>query len=195
MEDNNNIEEQNKKKNLNLIDIKLMLTLAGAGCIIGIFYILIGHLGVIGAFIRKIVSSMSPIIIGGVIAFLLNPVVNRFRMGFSDIIKKLAPNLTKKKRKKLSDVLSVIFAMLFFLALIAGLLWILIPSLYDSINKLYENFDKYTRNLETSVTKLAKKNPNIVNMLNRGSSPQQIFNDLCRQRGVDPQQFLKSITG
>lgn len=166
MEDNNNIEELNKKKNLNLIDIKLMLTLAGAGCIIGIFYILIGHLGVIGEFIRKIVSSMSPIIIGGVIAFLLNPVVNRFRMGFNDIIKKLAPNLTKKKRKKLSDVLSVIFAMLFFLALIAGLLWILIPSLYDSINKLYENFDKYTRNLETWVTKLAKKNPNIVNMLN-----------------------------
>ena len=45
---------------------------------------------------------------------------------------------------------------------------------------------------------LAMKNPQmqpIVNMLNRGSSPQQIFNDLCRQRGVDPQQFLKSITG
>ena len=45
---------------------------------------------------------------------------------------------------------------------------------------------------------VAAKNPRmqpIVNMLNRGSSPQQIFNDLCRQRGVDPQQFLKSITG
>ena len=160
------MEDNNKKKHFDLVDIKLMLTLAGAGCIIGIFYILIGHLGSFFSLIRKLLTSMSPIIIGGVIAFLLNPVVNRLRGGFNDLIKRMIPKLSKKRRKKLSDVLAVIFAMLFFLALIAGLLWILIPSLYESINKLYDNFDKYTTNLETWVTKLAKKNPNIVNMLN-----------------------------
>lgn len=164
MEDNR--DDINKKKHFDLIDIKLMLTLAGAGCIIGIFYIMIGHIGSFFEMLKKFISAMSPIIIGGVIAFLLNPIVNRLRMGLNDIFKKLMPKLTKKKRKKLTDVLSVVFAMLFFLALIAGLLWILIPSLYDSINKLYENFDKYTTNLETWVTKLAKKNPNIVNILN-----------------------------
>lgn len=45
---------------------------------------------------------------------------------------------------------------------------------------------------------LASQNPQmepIVNMLNGGMSPQQIFNNLCQQRGVDPQQFIKSITG
>lgn len=34
----------------------------------------------------------------------------------------------------------------------------------------------------------------IVEML-RNNNPQDVFNQLCRQRGVDPQQFIKSITG
>lgn len=35
----------------------------------------------------------------------------------------------------------------------------------------------------------------IVNMLNQGQSPQQIFNSLCRQRGINPQEFLRQIAG
>lgn len=45
--------------------------------------------------------------------------------------------------------------------------------------------------------KLAQKNPNmqqITNMLQMGQNPQLIFNQLCQQRGIDPQQFLKNIT-
>ena len=44
---------------------------------------------------------------------------------------------------------------------------------------------------------MAVQNPNlqpVVDML-RNKSPQDVFNTMCRQRGVDPQQFLKSITG
>ena len=43
---------------------------------------------------------------------------------------------------------------------------------------------------------MAVHNPNlrpIVDML-KSKSPQDVFNTMCRQRGVDPQQFLKSIT-
>ena len=44
---------------------------------------------------------------------------------------------------------------------------------------------------------MAVQNPNlrpIVDML-KSNSPQDVFNTMCKQRGVDPQQFLKSITG
>lgn len=44
---------------------------------------------------------------------------------------------------------------------------------------------------------MAAQNPKlqpIANML-KNNSPQEVFNSLCRQRGIDPQQFLKSITG
>ena len=45
---------------------------------------------------------------------------------------------------------------------------------------------------------MAKNNPNlqpIVNMLKNGMNPQDIFYGLCKQRGIDPQQFIKNITG
>ena len=159
-------EDNNKKKHIDFLDTKLMFTLAGAGCIIGIFYIFVGHITAVFAVIKKLIASMAPIIIGGVIAFLLNPLVNKLRVCFNRFLKKTFPNMTKKNRKKTTDFLSVFFAMLFFIAMISGLLWILIPSLYESINKLYDNFDKYTSNLEKWVTMLAKRKPNVVHMLN-----------------------------
>jgi hypothetical protein len=45
--------------------------------------------------------------------------------------------------------------------------------------------------------RLASNNPNlqpIVNMIYKGVSPQQIFNNICQQKGINPQEFLKQIT-
>lgn len=45
---------------------------------------------------------------------------------------------------------------------------------------------------------MAMNNPKlqpIVNMLNSGANPQQIFNSMCQQRGINPQEFLKGIMG
>ncbi len=47
-------------------------------------------------------------------------------------------------------------------------------------------------------TNIAKNNPNmkpILDALNSGGNPQQLFYSLCKQRGIDPQQFIKNITG
>jgi hypothetical protein len=49
----------------------------------------------------------------------------------------------------------------------------------------------------TLFNRLASNNPNlqpIVNMISKGVSPQQIFNNLCQQKGINPQEFLKQIT-
>ena len=45
---------------------------------------------------------------------------------------------------------------------------------------------------------MAQQNPQlqpIVQMLRNGGNPQQIFINMCQQSGIDPQQFLNSITG
>lgn len=45
---------------------------------------------------------------------------------------------------------------------------------------------------------MALKNPQlkpISDMLNKGMNPQTIFNSMCEQRGINPQEFLKNITG
>lgn len=45
---------------------------------------------------------------------------------------------------------------------------------------------------------LAMNNPTlqpILNMLNQGISPQQLFNNICQQKGINPQEFIKNLTG
>ena len=44
----------------------------------------------------------------------------------------------------------------------------------------------------------ARNNPALqpaLNMLNQGMNPQQVFNTMCQQRGINPQEFLRQITG
>ena len=46
--------------------------------------------------------------------------------------------------------------------------------------------------------KLAGNNPQlqpIVQAMQNGGNPQQIFNQICQQRGINPNEFIKSITG
>ena len=49
-------------------DIKKGLVFAGALCIVVLFYLLIGKIGVIFAGINKLLNAMSPVIIGCIIA-------------------------------------------------------------------------------------------------------------------------------
>lgn len=43
---------------------------------------------------------------------------------------------------------------------------------------------------------IAKDNPNmqpIANLLNKGYTPERIFNEMCKQRGINPQEFIKQL--
>lgn len=45
---------------------------------------------------------------------------------------------------------------------------------------------------------MAMNNPRlqpVLSMLNQGANPQQLFMNMCQQRGINPQQFLRNITG
>ena len=45
---------------------------------------------------------------------------------------------------------------------------------------------------------MAQQNPNlqpVMNMLRNGANPQQLFYSMCQQRGINPQEFLKNLTG
>ena len=65
-----------------------------------------------------------------------------------------------------------------------------------SINDIYNLLSK-SKNPYEVFSNLAKNNPNmapIMNLLQNGYSPEQVFNMLCQQRGVNPQEFINNIT-
>ena len=159
------MEDKKKNRPLNLINVKQMLTLASAGCIIVLFYLLIGKFPVVLEGLGSLLGALTPIIFGCIIAFLLNPIVNRLRVWLSNIFKKIYKDKYSLKQDHFVDVCAVALAILFFLMLLTAFFWILIPSLYESINNLYANFDKYTANTEKFVRDLVKDYPNVVGIV------------------------------
>lgn len=78
------------------------------------------------------------------------------------------------------------------------------PNPFNQVQQYNPNLQQLYRMLTHSnnpmeiFENLAKQNPNmkaISQALKAGQNPQQLFYSLCQQRNVDPQQFLKSITG
>lgn len=74
-------------------------------------------------------------------------------------------------------------------------------------NPLLQNNSNDLRNLYKAMQngnpmqmfqQIAMKNPNmqpILNMLNNGANPQQLFYQMCKQKGINPDEFIKNITG
>ena len=77
------------KHGFNKDDIKKGLILAGSLCIVVVFYLLIGKIGALFAAFGKLFKAMSSIIIGCVIAFLLNPLMNLILRGCKKLYKKI----------------------------------------------------------------------------------------------------------
>ena len=73
---------------------------------------------------------------------------------------------------------------------------------YRSINPNPNNYKSVYQALVNSknpvqlFNQMAQNNPQlkpIVNMLNQGMNPQSIFTSMCEQRGIDPNEFLKTL--
>lgn len=66
----------------------------------------------------------------------------------------------------------------------------------NQVNSMYKALAQ-SKNPYDMFTRLASNNPNlqpIVNAIKNGANPQQVFNDLCNERGINPNEFLKNIT-
>lgn len=104
----------------------------------------------------KITSATAPIIVGAVIAFLMNPVLVFFDRLFLTLFEGRLIK-TREKAKKVSRICSVIVTVILFLGIIAGLLWMVIPQLYESIKLLISNMDTYYDNIMKNIDMLYAK--------------------------------------
>lgn len=109
--------------------------------------------------VTNILSILSPLISGAVIAFLLNPLVRL-------VDRWLAPKLTKHEKKpgsgkKLSRAISIVFALIFAALVIYAFFSILLPQLGESIQGIIDSAPKYFLSIEQWVTNLLADNPEV----------------------------------
>lgn len=67
----------------------------------------------------------------------------------------------------------------------------------NNFRAMYQTLSQ-AQNPTQMIQNMAAKNPSmkpILDLFNKGYSPEQVFNTLCKQRGINPQEFLKQITG
>ena len=100
------------------------------------FYILLSRFGVIWAALRTFFGFFMPLILGCVIAFVVNPLANRFYRLFPDVQK-------EKRRRFLANLLAFIVVLLF----LAFAMIILIPQLIESAQIFAGNLDSYAASL------------------------------------------------
>jgi hypothetical protein len=68
---------------------------------------------------------------------------------------------------------------------------------YGSYKDAYKMFSQ-SKNPMQLFMNMASQNPNlqpIMNLIKSGKNPEMVFNQLCQQRGINPNEFLKNITG
>lgn len=111
----------------------LIIILASAGCITVVVYLLLKHFGVVSSALQMFVGFFSEVIIGGILAYLMNPIA-------------VAIKKSVFKKTKLKDGgwgLSIAVALIIVLFLIAFLLGLVLPQLIDSVMAFADQFVKY----------------------------------------------------
>lgn len=123
---------------------------------------------VIYSCIAKLISIISPILVGLLFAYLLNPLVKMIdKFIASKILKLLEKKVFKKHKftKNASRIFAIFLTYLFTFALIVLIISFVIPSLFDSINMMLSNIPIYINNIYDYLKSILNDNPELMKMI------------------------------
>lgn len=101
-----------------------------------LFYYIIQYLGQISSFIGSVLSALSPIFWGLVIAYLLDPVAGFYERTVHGLLSE--HGVSEEKNAKLSRVLSAFLMLFSAIGFIALLVWLIVPQISTSVKGIAE---------------------------------------------------------
>ncbi len=115
----------------------------------------------------NVIHILMPIIDGLVLAYLLNPILNWFEKYVVNRMfkKSMLKNPTKSYEKKIRCI-SLIFTVIVFLIIVAGLILLIVPQLFDSIQKIITRFPFYISSLTTWTNGVIKEHKELQDFYN-----------------------------
>lgn len=157
------MQQDKLKKTLKLAWSKgLSLFMAMAGAILLVF--LLFRFDSILDQILRVCNILMPIIMGIVIAYLLNPVVEFYERHLDRSLGKFIEKNTKKKVSMRG--LSIFISVIIVLAVIALLIMMVVPQIYTNISNLVYSFPEQIQDLAGKLMELAKNNEKVRNAIN-----------------------------
>ncbi|WP_316637633.1 AI-2E family transporter [uncultured Ruminococcus sp.] len=117
---------------------------AGVLCAVAIFFIVFLNVNSISGFFEGVTRVLAPIIIGLVLAYIIDPVAKFFETKV----------FVKLKKENLRRTLSAVIALVLVLSLLTLFIGTLIPNLISSISMLMDNADTYYATIEKAVNQI-----------------------------------------
>jgi len=127
-----------------------------------VFFMIVNHLSWLGKTLHDFGKIVSPFIWGLVIAYLLYPLMRIYQRGLFQPLWKL---LLKKKSNadalisKLSRGFSVFLAMISLLVILTGLVWLVAPQMYTSIETIIVNSGDYIEQADAWISRFFMNYP------------------------------------
>lgn len=159
-----------------------------------LFFFLLFRLDNIMSFFSKVLSVLTPILLGAGIAYLLNPVVSFFEKHLISFF--CFCHFPVRVRRFLAKLISITVALGCLLTFIGVLLSLVIPELYASILKLAGDSRVYMENIYNFITRHLEDQPDILayvqDTLNKASTMilDWINNDLL----IQAQSLMSGVT-
>ena len=126
-----------------------------------LFYMALNYISLLRGALRSLIGILSPFIWGLVFTYLLLPVMKALEQS---VFQPLGERLYKKNKKnaaKFARSFSVLFSELFLLAILAALIYLILPQLYSSIETIIVNSNTYLLHASEWATKLLEDYPEI----------------------------------
>lgn len=153
---------------LNKKNMRQLMILISFG--IGLFWIL-NNLELVLGFLSHFIHLLLPFIIGAVIAFILN-------IPMTKIESFIKGKLKNKNTKFPIRIISITLSLVFFLAFILLICFLLIPELIDNIQLLIKNIPHFFENIQTWILNLAGNYPEIQAKI------QEVFKDTTNVNNI-----------
>lgn len=191
-------KEEKREGGLSGLEIKQITVRAAAVfltfCCCTLFFFLIYRYNGLANYWDNIAFILQPVIIGIVLAYLLNPIVNTVEGWVKKPLEKHVRN--PKRIKGLSRMLGITGAWLFFVVIIGVLVAMILPSITDSILSMIKTLPEEVNNLMSWINKLLEDDTEIATILNEAILRGSEFLENWFQNTFLPQmeRYIASIT-
>lgn len=127
-----------------------------------LFFMALNYISALGTAVKTLVKILSPFIWGLVICYLLAPLMRALERGaFLSLGRRLYQKSKKSNGERFARNLSVLVSEIIMLALMAALVYLILPQLYSSLETIVVNSNTYIANVTNWVTKMLEDYPEI----------------------------------
>ena len=135
-----------------------------AFCVIAasiVFFLILSKISAIKGFFGIILKVIKPVLYGLLFAYLMNPLVKTFERPILVQWGEKIYGKDSRKSRSFARCIAILLALVLVLLIVIGLLWLVLPRLYESIQTLVTNLPLYFDRMRSTVEEIFKANQDV----------------------------------